>query len=116
MPGISIHVVDVARGTVATGMRVALTQLAPQPRAIADGRIGPNGLLDHAALAARFDAGEYEARFHVADFYRAAGVALPAVPFLGVAVFRFGIADPDQHYHLPMKVTPWGLSCFRGGA
>lgn len=116
MPGISIHVVDVARGVVAAGMRVELTRLAPPPRAIADARIGPNGLLDHAALAARFDAGEYEARFHVADFYRTAGVALPAVPFLNVAVFRFGIADPDQHYHLPMKITPWGLSCFRGGA
>ena len=45
-----------------------------------------------------------------------AGFALPAVPFLDVATFRFGIADADQHYHMPFKLTPWGYSCFRGGA
>ena len=39
-----------------------------------------------------------------------------AVPFLGRVVYRFGIADSAQHYHLPFKVTPWGYSCFRGGA
>jgi 5-hydroxyisourate hydrolase len=38
------------------------------------------------------------------------------VPFLDVVTYRFGIDDPDAHYHLPMKVTPWGYSCFRGGA
>ena len=42
--------------------------------------------------------------------------ALPAVPFLDVVTYRFGIADPQQHYHLPFKCTPWGYSCFRGGA
>jgi 5-hydroxyisourate hydrolase len=43
-------------------------------------------------------------------------VALPAVPFLDVVTYRFGISDPAQHYHLPFKCTPWGYSCFRGGA
>jgi 5-hydroxyisourate hydrolase len=38
------------------------------------------------------------------------------VPFLGAVRFDFGIADPAQHYHLPFKCTPWGYSCFRGGA
>jgi tripartite-type tricarboxylate transporter receptor subunit TctC len=37
-------------------------------------------------------------------------------PFLDVVSYRFGIADPKQHYHLPFKCTPWGYSCFRGGA
>jgi 5-hydroxyisourate hydrolase len=41
---------------------------------------------------------------------------LPEVPFLDEVSYRFGIADPRQHYHLPMKLTPWGYSCFRGGA
>ena len=40
----------------------------------------------------------------------------PLVPFLDVVSYRFGIADLDAHYHLPMKCTPWGYSCFRGGA
>ena len=43
-------------------------------------------------------------------------VLLPEVPFLDVVTYRFGIADPAQHYHLPFKCTPWGYSCFRGGA
>ncbi|MCU0939473.1 MAG: hydroxyisourate hydrolase [Burkholderiaceae bacterium] len=115
MPGVSIHVVDVARGVVAAGMRVELHALAP-PRLIADGVVGANGLLAHAALDAHMPAGPYEARFHVAAFYRTVGVALPDPPFLDVVSYRFGIADPQQHYHLPMKLTPWGLSCFRGGA
>jgi len=115
MPGVSIHVVDVARGRVATGMRVELHALSP-PRLLARGAIGANGLLADPALAARFEAGVYEARFHVAAFYRSLGVPLPEPPFLDVVGYRFGIADPEQHYHLPMKLTPWGLSCFRGGA
>lgn len=116
MPGVSIHVVDVARGVVAAGMQVELHALGPRARLIADGAIGANGVLEHPALGAHFDAGEYEARLYVAEFYRTAGVALPAPPFLDVAIFRFGIADREAHYHLPVKLTPWGLSCFRGGA
>ncbi len=116
MPGVSIHVVDVARGVVAAGMRVELHAVGPPARLIAEGAIGADGVLTHPALGQRFAPGEYDARFHVAAFYRDAGVALPAPPFLDVALFRFGIADTEAHYHLPMKLTPWGLSCFRGGA
>lgn len=60
--------------------------------------------------------GHYEAVFHVAAYFHAAGVPLPGEPFLDVITYRFGIDRPDQHYHLPMKLTPWGYSCFRGGA
>lgn len=116
MPGVSIHVVDVSRGVVAQGMRVELWSVSGARRLVAEGTLAPNGTLEHASLAARLAAGEYEALFHVGDYYRGEGVPLPAVPFLEVATFRFGIADPEQHYHLPMKLTPWGLSCFRGGA
>ena len=42
--------------------------------------------------------------------------AAAAVPFLDIVAYRFGLADPEAHYHLPMKCTPWGYSCFRGGA
>lgn|SRR5450631_4130083 len=116
MPGISIHVVDVSRGLVATGMQVDLYMFAPQRTLIAGGVISAKGLLEQAALNARLAPGEYEAVFHVAAYYAGAGIALPAVPFLGNVSYRFGIAEPDQHYHLPFKVTPWGYSCFRGGA
>ncbi len=119
MPGISIHVVDVSRGVVAHGMRVAVRELRANgggARLIAAGSISGKGVLDEAALAATFAAGTYEAVFHVADYYRKAGIALPEVPFLDVVTYAFGIADPAQHYHLPFKLTPWGYSLFRGGA
>ena len=115
MPGVSIHVVDVASGKVAAGLRIELWQLAPR-KLIAAGKAGDKGLLDDPVLAGSFEPGAYEALFHVGDYYRGAGVALPAVPFLEVVPYRFGIDDPKQHYHLPFKMTPWGYSCFRGGA
>jgi len=115
VPGVSIHVVDVSRGVVAAGMKVELAALSPQRKLIASGVVSAKGVLEAAALNATFAPGEYEAVFYVADFYRAAGIALPPVPFLDVVTYRFGIADPAQHYHLPFKVTPWGFSCFRGG-
>ena len=111
MPGISVHVVDVSRGVVAAGMKLEL--YGPERRLVASGVTNSKGLLE---LDATVPAGEYEAAFHVAAWYREQGVKLPEVPFLDVVHYRFGIADPRQHYHLPFKCTPWGYSCFRGGA
>ena len=118
MPGISIHVVDVSRGVVATGMQVevlAVTNAGPAD-VIAAGQISKTGILDVPALAHKLAAGVYEAIFHIEQYYRDAGIALPPVPFLDVVTYRFGLSDPEAHYHLPMKCTPWGYSCFRGGA
>lgn len=115
MPGLSIHVVDVSAGVVAVGMAVEVYS-SPSEQIIAAGTISRRGLLEHAALDQRLAAGVYTARFHIADYYRRAGISLPAIPFLDVVAYRFGIADPEMHYHLPMKCTPWGYSCFRGGA
>lgn len=116
MPGISIHVVDVSRGVVASWMRVEVYALDPDRRLLASGIVSARGLVEEPAFNERFKPGTYEAVFHVAAYYRAVGLPLPAVPFLDVVPYRFGIADPEAHYHLPMKITPWGFSCFRGGA
>ena len=115
MPGISIHVVDVSRGVVAQGLLVEVFAM-PEKRPIASGTIAENGVLNDAALGAMFAPGRYEAVLHIADYYRAANVSIPTIPFLDVVTYRFGIADSRQHYHLPFKMTPWGYSCFRGGA
>jgi 5-hydroxyisourate hydrolase len=115
--GISIHVVDVSRGVVASGMRIEVYAAAPERRLLCSGAINPKGVLDDPVLMSNaMQAGYLEVLFHVADYYRSAGVALPAIPFLDVVTYRFAIGDTRQHYHLPMKVTPWGYSCFRGGA
>ena len=118
MPGISIHVVDVSRGIVASGMRVDLFAIAgdASDRLIASGRLSKTGVLDDPALNQTFAPGFYDARFHIGDYYRDAIGVTTAVPFLDVVSYRFGLAEPEAHYHLPMKCTPWGYSCFRGGA
>ncbi len=116
--GVSVHVVDVASGKVAEGLALRIERLDGEHRELmCAGRIAANGLLTELAeLAERFDAGLYEVNLQVADFYRAQGMQLPAVPFLDVLIYRFGLDDTRQHYHLPFKLTAWGLSCFRGGA
>ena len=115
--GMSIHVVDVSRGIVASGMRIEVFAAGPARRALCAGTIDHKGVLDDPVLMSEaIAAGTYEVVFHVADYYRAAGVALPALPFLDVVNYRFAVGDTRQHYHLPMKLTPWGYSCFRGGA
>ena len=113
MPGISIHVVDVAHGVPGTGMRVDLLRDAT---VLVTGVIDLRGLLDDHRLNARFEPGSFEARFHVAEYYCGRGLSLPEPPFLDVVPYCFGLAFADQHYHLPFKMTPWGYSCFRGGA
>lgn len=114
--GISIHVFDVSRGIAAAGLRVEL--MGPDGKKLADGAINATGVLDHPTI--RGDGltatGTYEAVFHIGDWYRAQGVAVPSPTFLEIVPYRFGIADLAQHYHLPLKMTPWGFSLFRGGA
>ena len=104
---------DVSRGIVAAGMMVELLR---DGQMIAAGNISTRGLLEEKALDENFSRASYEARFHVGAWYREQGVALPAVPFLDIVEYCFGIADPAQHFHLPFKCTPWSYSCYRGGA
>ena len=108
--GISIHVFDVSRGIAAAGLLVEVH--GPDRKALANGHTGVQGTLDCPTPAT----GLYEALFHVGDWYRAQGVAVPSPAFLETVPYRFGIADLAQHYHLPLKMTPWGFSLFRGGA
>ena len=109
--GISIHAVDVASGRPAQGLRVEIWCIEPSPTRVAEGRLGSNGQLDHPIVGGSgIEAGEYEVRFHLGEFF--AGSA--GASFLTVAPFRFRIEEVDEHFHLPMKFTRWGYSLFRG--
>jgi len=116
--GISIHVVDVSRGVPAHGMHIELFRLGPERTLLAAGTVGSTGALalPDAVAQAPQQPGLYEAMFHVGPYYRNRGDPLPMPAFLEHVPYVFGIADPAQHYHLPLKVTPWGFSLFRGGA
>jgi 5-hydroxyisourate hydrolase len=112
MKAVSVHVVDVANGVVARGMQVQIARV--DGGTVFEGTVGNNGLVEDKQHEDLFTPGAYELRLHVAAYYRERGTLLPEPPFVDVQVFRFGIADTAQHYHLPVKLTPWGMSLFRG--
>ncbi len=112
MGQLSTHVLDTAHGGRAAGMAVSLWrdgQLVKQVVLNADGR-SSDPLLSGDAMRA----GAWQLRFHVADYFRARGVALPEPPFLDVVPLDFGIADPAAKYHVPLLVSPWSYSTYRG--
>ena len=61
-----------------------------------------------------FKPGEWQLEFHVGDYFAAQGAMLDNPRFLNVVVIRFGIANPTQHLHVPLLVTPWSYSTYRG--
>jgi 5-hydroxyisourate hydrolase len=114
MGRLTTHILDIAHGRPAAGVLIELRRpMQPAPivtaRTNADGRCD-KPLLEGAALAA----GEYELLFHIGDYFRGLGVALDAPAFLDKVPIRFGIAAPDQHYHVPLVVSPWAYSTYRG--
>jgi 5-hydroxyisourate hydrolase len=114
MPGLSVHVVDVTRGVPAQGMAVAIHALSPARRLLAEGLLSASGVLDDAITSETLPVGVYEVVFQAGAFFAAAGVTQSDPPFLDEVPFRFSVADPRQHLHLPLKITPWGFSIYRG--
>lgn len=117
--GISIHVVDVSRGVPAQGLRVALRRVsAGAATTLFEGEVDARGLLPMPASIGDTPqaAGTYEAVFSIGAYYRARDPSAAVPAFVEDAAFRFGLAEPSQHYHLPLKMTAWGYSLFRGGA
>jgi 5-hydroxyisourate hydrolase len=113
--GISVHAVDVARGRVAEGLAVRIERIAPDGArvTVAAGRIGATGTLDHPlARGEGVQEREHELLLDIGAWHRATGCAAP--PFLEVVPFRFRVFDVAQHYHLPIKFTPFGYSLYRG--
>lgn len=116
--GISVHAVDVTSGLPAAGLKVMIFQIdreIDQAKLLAEGALTAQGTLEHLIVNEKMMSGTYEAVFYIGDFYRQLGYPLPNVPFLDRVPYRFGIGDIDQHYHLPLKFSPWGFSLFRGG-
>jgi 5-hydroxyisourate hydrolase len=114
MGRLTTHVLDTSTGRPADRLKVELfRERQPDPLVTAvtnsDGRLN-DPLLEAEALTAD----RYELRFHVADYFRALGVTLPEPPFLDIVPIRFGIADTAAHYHVPLLISPYGYSTYRG--
>ena len=116
MPGISIHVVDVTRGVPAHGMLVEVRRDEAGERAsVGAATIGADGVFVHPMNdGTGVTAGAHVVAFHVGDYYRSLGVEIGNPAFLEVALFRFTVTDVNEHYHLPVKLSAWGLSIWRG--
>jgi 5-hydroxyisourate hydrolase len=115
--GLSTHVLDTMHGTPAAGMDVALytTQgaaatLVKRFTLNSDGRNPDGPLYDSASLKV----GTYRLVFDVAGYFKARGVPLPEPSFLDQVTLDFGVANADQHYHVPLLVSPWSYSTYRG--
>ena len=118
MPGISVHVVDVSSGAPARGMRVDVHLVGDDGarRRVGGGAIGDGGLLDDAALGRGegLVPGTYEVELAAGDWYRARGQSVGTPAFQEGIVYRFSWVDLAPHLHLPFKLSPWGVSVWRG--
>jgi len=113
MGRLTTHVLDTASGRPATGVRVVLRRVGA-PEILAEAKTNADGRLDQPLFqGADFKTGQYQLEFHVGDYFRAQGAPLTDPPFLDVIPLRFGIAD-DAHYHVPLLVSPFGYSTYRG--
>ena len=115
--GLSTHVLDTMHGSPAGGMRVALfTTQGEQATLVkrfelnADGRNPDGPLYNNASLKV----GTYRLVFDVAGYFKARGVKLPEPNFLNQVSLDFGVADASAHYHVPLLVSPWSYSTYRG--
>jgi hydroxyisourate hydrolase len=117
MGQLTTHVLDISVGLPAAGVRIELHERAPEGlRLLTRAATGADGRLTSPLLSAgQFKAGSYLLTFHTAEYFRARGVQLPEPPFIEYAAIQIGIAAVDQHYHVPLLITPWSYSVYRGG-
>lgn len=116
MGKLTTHVLDTARGCPARGLSVSLFRLDGSERTLItqvetndDGR-APGPLLEGETMIA----GQYELVFQAGDYFDASGDALPQPKFLDEVPIRFGIAFPDENYHVPLLISPFSFSTYRG--
>ncbi|KQM33575.1 5-hydroxyisourate hydrolase [Rhizobium sp. Leaf68] len=117
MTGLTTHVLDAAHGTPAQGLKIDLYRLDGERReklksveTNSDGRVDGGPLL----VGEEFRAGQYELVFHAGDYLRQKGFVLPEPAFLDIIPIRFGIADEAGHYHVPLLLSPFSYSTYRG--
>ncbi|CAN5337779.1 hydroxyisourate hydrolase [soil metagenome] len=116
MARLSTHVLDTRSGTPAAGMRVVLERLDGGIAVVLrDVRTNGDGRTSEPLLSGdAIEVGRYRLSFSAADYFRQAGVDLPDPPFFDVVTIDFGLADAQGHYHVPLLVSPWAYSTYRG--
>lgn len=116
MARLSTHVLDTSRGMPAAGVEVELHLLGGGNQSLVTTALtNGDGRTDAPLVAGdRIEPGTYELRFRTGSYFRRLGVPLTDPPFLDIIVIRFGVADPEGDYHVPLLLSPYGYSTYRG--
>ena len=114
---ISTHVLDTVTGRPAPGVRVELHEWVSDTETVLIARAQTNadGRTDAPLIGGRpVPIAPYDLRFRIGDHFRATHPGLPEPPFLDIVSLRFGVADPEGHYHVPLVASPWSYQTYRG--
>ena len=116
MGRLSTHVLDTANGRPARGVAVELFVLEGDARrSVVRTVTNADGRTDAPLMAGEaFRTGTYELIFEAGAYFKSLGTATADPPFLDIVPIRFSIAEPDGHYHVPLLVSPWSYSTYRG--
>jgi 5-hydroxyisourate hydrolase len=116
MGKLTTHVLDTANGCPAAGMQVTLLRLdGAQATVLQHLQLNHDGRANAPLLEGNtLQPGRYRLLFAVAPYFRSLGTTLPEPPFIDEVPLDFGIADASLHYHVPLLVSPWSYSTYRG--
>ncbi|MDX1737995.1 MAG: hydroxyisourate hydrolase [Alphaproteobacteria bacterium] len=116
MGRLTTHVLDTSLGCPGEGIRIELFEISEDTRTkIKEVVTNDDGRCDAPILeGSSLKTGVYELVFHAGEYLEAKGVSLPEPKFLDVIPIRFGIANEDQHYHVPLLISPYSYSTYRG--
>jgi 5-hydroxyisourate hydrolase len=116
MAHLSMHVLDTARGIPAKGVKIELHRIeAGARRRVATGVTNADGRIAAPLISGDLlEIGIYELVFHAGDYLRSAGLAVSEPAFLDQVIVRFGVAELNRNYHVPLLLSPFGYSTYRG--
>lgn len=116
MGRLTTHALDTAHGLPGRNIEVRLYRKTPNSRLeLKSVQTNHDGRCDQPLLEGdAFQSGVYEIDFHIGAYLAKLGTTLPEPAFLDVVTLRFGVADPSQHFHVPIVFTPWSYSTYRG--
>ena len=114
MTKLTTHCLDTFSGKPAAGIKVDVYLISGKREKINSTKLNNNGRSDKPLVeGTNFKEGQYEIVFFVGDYFKKI-TDLPQTPFLDEVVIRFGISNSSEHYHVPLLVSPWSYSTYRG--
>lgn len=115
MGRITTHILDTAKGQPAAGIHIELFRLTSPDQAVASAISNADGRCDQPLLQGDdLATGEYQLIFHAGDYLNDTTVSENKARFLNDIVIQFGVGDAGQHYHVPLLLSPFGYSTYRG--